>query len=152
MKKGWIPEEKFKEIEKLMPIVCVNAMIVNEKDEVLLMLRNNEPLKGLYWFPGGRIKIGQSFEDTLKEEIEEETGLKWSDVEIFNQVSGSCTVCKTRHTVEFNFLLMKKTNSKIKLNEEHSDFKWVKIKDLDKYHPYLKWALFGDWKSWEIKD
>ena len=145
----YIPEKKFREIEKLMPFASFNAIIVDSEGRVLVMKRNNEPAKGLYWFPGGRIKIGQSFEEALKEQIQEETGLDWSEVEIVKVASVSSSVFKTRHYVETNFLLRKLSNSKIRLNQEHSDFKWVDSKELnsEEFVPYLKWALDGTWGS-----
>jgi len=145
----YIPEKRFREIERLMPVACVNAIVLDNEGRVLVMRRNNKPARGLYWFPGGRIKIGQSLEDALKEQVKEETGLEWSEVELLKVASVSSSVFKTRHTVEINFLLIKNTDSEIKLNQEHSDFKWVRPKDFDKekLDPYLKWALDATWGS-----
>lgn len=145
----YIPEEKFREIERLMPLASLNAIIVDSKGRVLVMKRNNEPAKGLYWFPGGRIKMGQSFEEALEEQIKEETGLEWSEVEVLKVASVSSSVFGTRHTVEINFLLRKLSSSEIRLDQEHSDFKWLKPEEFDreKLDPYLKWALNGTWRS-----
>jgi len=145
----YIPEKKFREIERLVPLASFNAIIVDDKGRVLVMKRNNQPAKGLYWFPGGRIKRGQSLEEALKEKIKEETGLEWSEVELIKVASVDSVFFKTRHTININFLLKKKTSSEIKLNQEHSDFKWIKPEDFDKekLDSYLKWALSGGWGS-----
>jgi ADP-ribose pyrophosphatase YjhB (NUDIX family) len=148
----YIPEDKFREIERLMPLACFNAIIVDSKGRVLVMKRNNEPAKGLYWFPGGRIKRGQSLEEALKEQIEEETGLKWSDLKVLKVASVDSCLFKSRHTVNINFILKKLSKSEARLDQEHSDFKWVKPEEFDKekLDPYLKWAINGAWGSFKF--
>jgi len=143
----YLSEDKYNEIEKLVPLACLNIIIVDDEGRILVMKRNNEPAKGLYWYPGGRIKRGQSLEEALKEKIKEETGLEWQELEFIRVASVDSTLFKTRHTININFLLKKKTNSTIRLNPEHSDFKWVKPRDFDKekLNPYLKWAINGGW-------
>ncbi len=145
----YIPEEKFREIERLIPIASFNAIIVDSEGRVLVMKRNNEPAKGRYWFPGGRIKLGQSLEEALKEQTEEETGLEWSDLKVLKVASVDSSIFKNRHTVNINFLLKKVSNSEAQLNQEHSDYKWLKPEEFDKekLDPYLKWALNGPWGS-----
>lgn len=85
--------------------------------------------RGRYHMPGGRIEPGEHFEEALRREIKEETGLEvdieyplyvgeWHPVirEVPHQIIGVFWVCKP------------KTN-KIKLSTEHDDFQWVKPKD-----------------------
>lgn len=110
-----LSEKKFRYIEKFVPIVGVNAIIVDNEGRVLVMKRNIEPAKGLYWFVGGRIKKRQSLEEALKEQIKGETGLEWSEVKLLKLVSVSSSLFKKRHTIDINFLL-KTSNSDIKLN------------------------------------
>jgi ADP-ribose pyrophosphatase YjhB (NUDIX family) len=43
-----------------MPIVGVEAMIVNDDNEILFLKRNNPPVKGGWWFAGGRIRKGET--------------------------------------------------------------------------------------------
>lgn len=145
----YIPKNKFRDIEKLVPLVGVNAIIVDNEGRVLVMKRNIEPARGLYWFVGGRIKKGQALEEALKEQIKEETGLEWSEVKLLKVASVSSSMFRTRHTIDINFLLKKTSNSEIKLNQEHSDFKWLKPEEFDKekLDPYLKWAINNSWGS-----
>jgi ADP-ribose pyrophosphatase YjhB (NUDIX family) len=113
------------------------------------MKRNNEPAKGLYWFPGRIIKRGQSIEEALKKLIKEETGLEWSEVECLKVASVSSNIFKTRHTIDINFIFKKRSSSEIKLTPEHSDLKWLKPEDFDKekINPYIRWALNNTWGS-----
>jgi len=64
-----------------MPIVSVEALIV--MDETLLFLRrNNQPAKGEWWFPGGRIRKGESLEEALRREVKEGTGLEVTAIDL----------------------------------------------------------------------
>jgi len=63
--------------------IGVKAIIRNQNGEILLLEVNPEELKEPkehggkpYWdIPGGRIKLGDTLEDTLRREVEEETGI-----------------------------------------------------------------------------
>ena len=50
--------------------------IVMVKDQVVLIKRGREPFKGMYALPGGIVEYGESVEECVVREIEEETGLK----------------------------------------------------------------------------
>jgi ADP-ribose pyrophosphatase YjhB (NUDIX family) len=50
-----IEKSLYDKIVLLMPIVGVEAMIVNDDNEILFLKRNNPPVKGGGWFTGRRI-------------------------------------------------------------------------------------------------
>ena len=51
------------------------AFILNEKGELLVTRRKNEPAKGTLDLPGGFADIGESAEEGVIREVKEETGL-----------------------------------------------------------------------------
>lgn len=56
------------------PQLAVGAVVV--RDEKLLMVRRgNDPGRGLWSLPGGRVEHGEYLGDALKREVAEETGL-----------------------------------------------------------------------------
>ena len=59
--------------------VCVGVMIFKE-GKVLLGKRNGKHAPGEYSFPGGRVDYMESFEDAIKRETEEESGVKIKDI------------------------------------------------------------------------
>jgi 8-oxo-dGTP diphosphatase len=55
--------------------VGVCALIVS-RDRVLLGKRGKDPNRGLYVLPGGGVEDGESFDQALRREVREETGLE----------------------------------------------------------------------------
>lgn len=53
---------------------CV-ALIFNDKDELLVATRAQEPVKGTYDLPGGFVDMYEAGEETMRREIKEETNL-----------------------------------------------------------------------------
>jgi len=52
------------------------GVLLNDKNEVLVALRPEESHQGGLWeFPGGKVEHGESVEDALKREFNEELGL-----------------------------------------------------------------------------
>ena len=59
--------------------VCVGVMIFKE-GKVLLGKRSGKHAPGEYSFPGGRVDYMESFEDAIKRETEEESGVKIKNI------------------------------------------------------------------------
>jgi 8-oxo-dGTP diphosphatase len=58
--------------------------VVHREGSVLLQLRNHPPFEGYWAFPGGHIEFGESVEDAVRREINEETGLRLGDLQFLN--------------------------------------------------------------------
>jgi len=56
------------------PSVGVGAVLIHE-GRVLLIRRGKEPLRGRWVVPGGTVELGETLEQALVREIQEETGL-----------------------------------------------------------------------------
>jgi ADP-ribose pyrophosphatase YjhB (NUDIX family) len=56
------------------PIVGVGGIVFLE-DQVLLAKRGQEPGKGIWTLPGGMVELGESLEEALKREIQEELSM-----------------------------------------------------------------------------
>jgi ADP-ribose pyrophosphatase YjhB (NUDIX family) len=127
----FIPSILYDQIMRWMPIVSVEAVIVME-GSLLFLKRENEPAMGQWWFAGGRIRKGESFEETLHREVKEETDLQISDYKFINVYS---RVFPERHDITIAYLCKCK-KGKVTLNNEHSEYKLLKSIPVD-LHPYL---------------
>jgi len=99
------------------------VLIFNKNDEILLLKRADEQQN---WdLPGGHIQKGENFVDGAKRETKEETNL---------EISGLKPVKTDKKDRIVKYFKANKYNGKISLDpEEHIDYKWVKIEDLDQY-------------------
>jgi len=116
----------------------IKALIRNEEGKILLLQVNPEKLSlntnGAYWdIPGGRIHTNSTVEETLKREVEEETGIKTigsinkldmvlSNIRIpFNDTSVGLIlgiyICEVDGATD------------VTLSDEHIDFKWFVPKE-----------------------
>ena len=127
----YIPSVLYDQIIKCIPIVSVEALIVMD-GALLFLRRNNQPAKGQWWFPGGRIRKGESLEEALRREVKEETGLEVSSYKLINVYS---RVFPERHTIAIAYLCKCK-KGKVKLNNEHSEYRLFQIMPIG-LNPYL---------------
>ena len=59
------------------PIHAAIAVVIRH-NKVLLVCRGQEPNKGRWGFPGGKIEIGETIEEAALRELKEETGIQLS--------------------------------------------------------------------------
>ena len=80
MTKMFIEKSLYMDILRYMPIPTVDILFVNSQNQILLGKRNNEPLIGVYYIPGGRVNKWEYSLDTAKRKAKEELGI---DIDIF---------------------------------------------------------------------
>ena len=114
--------------------VGIKALIVNDEGRYLLLkastrnyVENTEP----YWdIPGGRIEEGANVEETLKREVEEETGVQEvSDIRFFTAVISNHEIPLEDGRKAGLVLMVYKAKipagSTIKLSPEHTEYEWA---------------------------
>ena len=57
-------------------IRCVGGLVVDHRRRLLLVLRANEPGRGLWSVPGGRVEQGEDDQAAVRREVDEETELQ----------------------------------------------------------------------------
>ena len=119
--------EKQKNEEKCIE-PCVGAVIFNNNGNILIS--KNKHWNNKYTIFGGHINFGEKFEDAVKREVKEETGL---DINVEDQLDINESIFsneyykKGRHGIFFQFIChYDGGDDKIELNEEYeNNYKWV---------------------------
>ncbi len=118
----------------------MKGLIVYEHGRILILRESDESYSegtnaGKWQLPGGRIQLGEKWEDGLIREMEEETGL--ADIEVVRPVAVGewrPTIKGIRTQIIAVFHLCYYKSGKIKLSEEHDQFSWIDESDLEKYN------------------
>jgi len=126
-KRGVISERLYKKILEVIPIPCVDVVLVC-RGKFLLGKRNNKPARGTWWFVGGRIFKGERLEEAACRKIKEETGL--TNIKIKKLLTARETIFRnsaqgpSSHTVNCVFLVEVSTNLLDRDNEQNSKLEW----------------------------
>ncbi len=114
-------------------IIGQKAFILNGKNEVLILKRQNVDINQNFWdIPGGKVESEDTLFESLSREIKEETNLEMESVLLIlssNKFEGSLD----DHPVVVRNIYLVRATGEFKISQEHSDFKWIKPEDLNKY-------------------
>lgn len=125
--KNYIPEKKYRKIIKLIPIFCIDFLIRNN-DKILLIKRKEEPLKGNFWLPGGRLRMMEKMNDASKRIQLQEIGRYFPNLKIIGfsnyhfKKRGSSRALHTP-TILYEINVSEHFNPII--DKFHSDYKWT---------------------------
>ncbi len=146
----------FKTVIENTPLVSIDLCLVCD-DQLLLGKRNNDPLKGEWFTPGGRIHKNETWQDALLRIAEVELGSSGIMVEDFslmgiwdhfysNSALGQDT---STHYVNLPHYAEFKSKPQITLDDQHADFEWFDLSVMDKneeFHVYMR-----NYASWLLK-
>src|SRR5437763_9849007 len=110
------------------PELAVSAAIFRN-GRVLLVQRAEEPAKGRWTLPGGRVETGETLVAAVTREITEETGLTISVKGLAGYrevILGEATPDGSRHFVILPFAA-EWVSGDVRLNEELGDYRWCTI-------------------------
>lgn len=115
------------------PAVTTDAVIFNmkadEKLNILLIQRMNEPFKGQWALPGGFLDEDETLEQCVAREVEEETGLK--DIKFYQLEAFSQPDRDPRHrTVTVAFWGFCKNSSRLSPGSDAINAKWFNLTKL----------------------
>jgi len=145
------PFEVFQQTIKYFPTVSINIILRNDEKEFLFVKRKNNPAKGLFWTPGGRILNGETMKIAAQRILKEETGLRGSihylspvyleeifDTSDFDAEDQKIYLpeIKTIHYLSTAILMELEKTEEIKLDFQSVAYKWQK--ELPHQDPYLR--------------
>lgn len=118
--------------------VSAKAVITDGKGRILMLRESADDEErskaGQYQFPGGRLDDGETYEDGLKREAMEETGLEVDAIQ--NPVflgEWHPTIKGEQLQIIAIFTLCTVKQGVVKLSPEHDKYAWIGIEDRDKY-------------------
>lgn len=123
--------------------VGVKIILQNKEGKFLVVFRSAEkyPEAGAQWETvGGRINRGFSLMENLRREVREETGLQIKDD--IKLLDAQDILRPHKHIVRLTYL--GKASGEVQLSDEHTDFRWLSIKEIKKLKPidrFLKEVL-----------
>ena len=142
-----IPEETFGACLDALPQVCVEVLL--ERDGRLLVARRtNEPARGEWFWPGGRLYKGEELDDAARRIGREELGL---DIDVVERVgvyshfwdTSSVAGADSRHTVNVAYRVRQRDpDAAVELDDQHDDCRFVAADDPD-LHGYC-YQYFAD--------
>lgn len=104
-------------------------------DKILLLkIRSKSAHDAGRWeIPGGKVKKCEFFDEALKREYLEETGLDIDIVSLYNVVRNDYTACKTSEEVKSIQLIMKVTceGDEVNISREHDDYGWFTMDEVN---------------------
>jgi len=109
-------------------IEVVAAIIINNGKVLIAQRADNQNLSGKWEFPGGKIETGETREECLVREIEEELGIKIKVDDFFGENIYKYDTGK----IKLMAYKAKWIEGEIQLTV-HSQVKWVKPRELENY-------------------
>jgi colanic acid biosynthesis protein WcaH len=150
-----LSREELAEVVKNAPLVSIDLVVKNSRGEILVGLQTNEPAKGYWFVPGGRIlkdeRIAESFERIAYDELgirpafEEARFLGVFEHLYPNNFTESEDF--STHYVVLAYEVTIDETAVISPDEQHSEYRWLSKESLEKeanVHPYTK--AYFDWQ------
>jgi 8-oxo-dGTP diphosphatase len=108
----------------------VAAALILRGDEVLVCQRRPDQPMALKWeFPGGKMEPGESAEQALRRELEEELGI---DAQIGSRVAHVRHTYRSGGIVDLQFFAVHQFQGEI-TNRIFNDLRWCSLRDLPSY-------------------
>ena len=113
------------------PKAATVAIIINDKEEILVCRRAKEPAKGTLDLPGGFTDIGETAEEGVIREVKEETGLEVSQVTfLFSKPNIYPFSGMIVNTMDLFFLCKVNSTEGLIANDDVAETRFIAIKDL----------------------
>lgn len=107
------------------------ALILNDKDELLVVRRKNAPGKDMLDMPGGFIDMDETGEEGMAREVKEETGLEATEVTYqFSYPNTYLYSGFVVHTLDMFFKVKVKDLSHVEAMDDAAAYYWIPLSEI----------------------
>jgi len=125
------------------PIVGVGA-VVADQGKIVLIKRGNEPSKGKWTIPGGLIELGESPEEAVIREAQEETCLEVINprlIDVVSYVDLDAQGAVKYHYIIIDYLVEVKSGT-MRAASDAAEMRWVPFDEVESYDLTASFRLF----------
>jgi colanic acid biosynthesis protein WcaH len=152
-----LDKQTFKDVIKNAPLVSIDLCLVCN-DQLLLGKRNNAPLKGEWFTPGGRIYKNETWQHALLRIVKAELGLYDLRVEDFTLMgmwdhfykNSAIDQNTSTHYINLPHNAWLQSKPEITLDDQHAKFRWFDLAVVssdEKFHSYMR-----NYASWLLNN
>ena len=123
---NFIPEKEYKKIIQTFPIFCID-FLVSHDEKYLLIKRIDEPLSGVFWVIGGRLRFKESIQSFSKRIQYKEIGRFYPNIRLKGFSNYIFKYNKNSRAIHTPTLLYKVIADEIfepKLDNNHTNYCW----------------------------
>ncbi|WP_143870059.1 GDP-mannose mannosyl hydrolase [Catenovulum sediminis] len=143
----FLAKATFKTLVASAPLISIDIIVENDKQEILLGKRLNKPAQGYWFVPGGRVYKNESLESAFQRIAESELGsplaiAKADFMNVYQHFYKDSFV--DEHVSTHYVVLAYKVKSNLEslvLNSQHESYKWFSVEEAlnsDLVHNYTK--------------
>ncbi|MDR3413722.1 MAG: GDP-mannose mannosyl hydrolase [Formivibrio sp.] len=145
-----LPFENFLQVVANAPLVSMDLIIENQRGEVLVGLRNNEPAAGFWFVPGGRVlkdeRLDQAFLRISRNELGVDICRQYAESlgvyeHFYDTNAGSAPGFGTHYVVLAYRLRMDAETLHLPIGEQHEQYRWIlqeQAREDTTIHPYSR--------------
>ena len=111
------------------PSAATAALIINKRNELLVVRRAKEPAKGTLDLPGGFVDMAETVEEGMRREIKEETGLEVGDIRyLFSSPNLYMYSGMGIHTIDMVYLVpLDNETIDVQASDDAAEALWIPI-------------------------
>ena len=129
--------------------VGTGAVIINQNNEILMLLRNKEPEIGCWSIPGGAVEFLETLEDAIIREVKEEVGVTVGIIALLGATNHILHE-EGIHWVTMPFFVTILKGEPINLEpQKHADMRWFPIQHLPKNVTTITHKTLEDFFKWK---
>ncbi|HTZ60636.1 MAG TPA: (deoxy)nucleoside triphosphate pyrophosphohydrolase [Acidobacteriaceae bacterium] len=109
--------------------LVVAALILREEKVLICQRRPDQPMALKWEFPGGKVEDGESAEEALRRELDEELGIS---ADIGNRVAHTRHTYRSGTAIDLQFFAVRQFAGEM-TNRIFNDLRWCPLRELPRY-------------------